>query len=51
MATVLHRDITDTLRRLRAARAAGDKQTESNYEDRLNRLLDRIDRDFAENDY
>lgn len=53
MATVLHRDITDTLRRLRAARAAGDTRTETHCESRLNWLLDQIDagRDFAKSDY
>lgn len=53
MATVLQRDITDTLRRLRVAREKGDTRAESHYESRLNWLLDRLEvnRNFAESDY
>ena len=42
MATVLQRDITDALRRLRDARNEGDPEQEEVCEGRLNRLLDQV---------
>lgn len=44
LATVLERDITDTLTKLRRARHLGDRREEKACQDRLDRLLDRIER-------
>ena len=46
MATVLQRDITHALRKLRAARASGNIKDAAVCERRLNWLLDRITDDF-----
>ena len=42
MATVLQRDITEALRRLRDARDSGDNEQVQVCEGRLNRLLDQV---------
>ena len=44
MATVLQRDITETLARLRAARQQGDPKNTATYPARLDRLLDQLQR-------
>lgn len=44
MATVLEKEITDTLRRLREARAAKNRADTARLEARLDGLLNRVDR-------
>lgn len=44
MATVLEKEITDTLRRLRDARSAGNISEARRLEARLDGLLNRVDR-------
>lgn len=43
----LHRDLTETLLRLKLARSERDRRRERDCEEKLNRLLDRLSQAYA----